>query len=226
MRIKAITPIRVTEAELARRRARYRGLAPPGIEVDVINLPDGNGVPRRLDTPAHIAASDRLVADEIRRIDPREYDAVLPDCVLDPGVASTSGDAPVPVFGILQLSAGFLAALGHRFAAMTRNEAIAEELQACLNRYDLQNRFDEVAILDMTFEDIEDDETWNAAIDDVRARFVSRGVQSVVNGCSAVAVHHRESQILVVDPTRLALQLLGVVAEAGLATVVRPALPA
>jgi allantoin racemase len=218
MRIKAITPIRVTDAELARRQVRYRELAPAGIEIDLVNLPDAPEVPRRLDTAGDIAASDLLVAAEVARTDPADHDAVLPDCVLDPGVTRSAGSAPVPVYGILQLAAGFLGTLGHRFAAMTRNEPIAEELRACLRRYRLEERFDDVAVLDLTFDDIEDDSAWNAAIDRVRDRFADRGVTSVVNGCSAVKVHDREASVTVVDPTRLALQLLAVAAGNGLAT--------
>lgn len=88
---------------------------------------------------------------------------------------------------------------------MTRNEPIAEELPACLRRYDLADRFDEVAVLNLSFDDIDDDDTWNAAIDGVRDRFMTRSVQSVVNGCSAVAVRERGSGAVVVDPTQLAL---------------------
>lgn len=217
MKVKAITPIRVTGEELARRQTRYRDLSPPGVDIDLVNLPDGEEVPRRLDTPDEIAASDRLVAAEIRSTDPSQHDAVLPDCVLDPGVATVGADAPVPVFGILQLSAGFLAGLGHRFAAMTRNRAIGDELRTCLGRYGLLEHFDEVAILDLTFEDIENDQVWNDSIDGVRGRFAGRGVPTVINGCSAVAVHDRAHAVAVVDPTRLALQLLGVAGEHGLA---------
>lgn len=216
MRLKSITPIRVTDAELARRQARYADLAPNGVEIHLVNLPDGPEVPRKLDSADDIAASDRLVAAEIARTDPAEYDAVMPDCVLDPGVVSMMASAPVPVFGILQLAGGFLALVGHRFGAMTRNDPIAEELRACLRRYGLDDRFDEVAVLDLSFDDIEDDETWNAAIDGVRDRFTGRSVQSVVNGCSAVEVRARESDVAVVDPTRLALQVLGLAGGAGL----------
>jgi Asp/Glu/hydantoin racemase len=127
-----------------------------------------------------------------------------------------TGSAPVPVFGSLQLAAGFLALMGHRFGALTRNDPIGDELRACLHRYGLDDRFDEVAILNLSFDDIEDDETWNAAIDDVRDRFAGRSVQSVVNGCSAVDVRAHDGGVAVVDPTRLALQVIGLADGAGL----------
>jgi Asp/Glu/hydantoin racemase len=216
MRIKSITPIRVTPAELLRRQTRYADLAPPPLTIEVVNLPDGDGVPRRLETPADIEASDRLVAEEIHRTDPAEHDAVMPDCVLDPGVLTAEEDAPVPVHGILRTSASFLSSLGESYAAVTRNAPIGDELAACISRYGLGLRFTGVAVLDLSFEDIEDDVTWNAAIDRVRDQFAGAGVRTLLNGCSAVDVHPREDGTAVVDPTRLALELLGVAAGSGL----------
>lgn len=213
MIIKSITPIRVTDAELARRQARYDELAPDGVEVDLVNL-DGPDVPRRLESAGDIEVSDRLVAIEIARTDPGGYDAVLPDCVLDPGV--TTSVSTVPVFGILQLASGFLATLGQRFGAVTRNEPIAEELRACLRRYSLDRHLDSVEVLDLDFDDIERDETWNAAIDTVTDRFLARSVPTVINGCSAVDVADRRAGTVVIDPTRLALQVLGLAAATGL----------
>jgi allantoin racemase len=86
LRIKAITPIRVSGEELARRQARYSRLSPPGTEIELVNLPPGDGSPARLETAEDIAASDRLVAQEALRGAGTEFDAVLPDCVLDPGI--------------------------------------------------------------------------------------------------------------------------------------------
>ena len=40
---------------------------------------------------------------------PAGFDALLPDCVLDPGVADLADTLPVPVFGLLRLSLGLMA---------------------------------------------------------------------------------------------------------------------
>jgi Asp/Glu/hydantoin racemase len=215
MIVKSITPIRVSAVELTRRQARYDELSPPGVSIELVNLADGEDVPRRLESAADIARSDRLVAEEIARTDPAVHDAVLPDCVLDPGVVTTAGSAPLPVYGIVQLASGFLAALGRRFGAVARNQPIAAELDACLRRYTPDAFVDDVAVLDLGFDDIEDEATWNASIDAVTDRFAARGVEAVINGCSAVDVRPRLRGPAVVDPTRLALRVLGVAAATG-----------
>jgi Asp/Glu/hydantoin racemase len=214
-RIKAITPLRVTEFELERRQARYQKLSPPSLQLDVVNLPPGPDVPTSLDTYAACRASDRFVYEAAMQTDPAEYEAILLDCVLDPALDQLEQDAPVPVFGILKLTAGFLASLGHEFAAVTRNQVIGDELQARLEHYGLADKFHRLIILDLTFEDIADDNRWNASIRGALGQLEGTNARSLINGCSAVDVHTDERHsAAVVDPTALALTLLGVAAEA------------
>ena len=224
MRIKAITPIRVGEAELARRQARYEALSPPGVEVELVDLPDGPSVPGRLDSPRDIRTSEGFVIEEASRTDPARYDAVLPDCVLDPGLDRLERECPVPAFGILKLSAGLLVSLGHRFAAFTRNQAIGEELRNRLETYGFLPHFDRVEVLDLAFEDISDDGGWNAALHEAGERFSGSRTTAVINGCSAVEVRPTSGNVaVVVDPTRLALSSLGLAAREGLASGTGPA---
>lgn len=217
MRIKAITPIRVSEAELARRQARYKALSPPGVEVELVNLPDLPGVPDRLDSARDIRASEEVVVGEALRTDPAQHDAVLPDCVLDPGLDRLEHGCPVPAFGILKLSSGLLVSLGHRLAAFTRNRPIGEELRDRLAAYGFLPHFDRVEILNLAFEAIADDEGWNKALREAIDRFSGSSTTVVINGCSAVELHPSSGgTVAVVDPTRLALASLGLAAGEGL----------
>lgn len=204
MRIKAITPIHVPAEELRRRQQRYDAHSPAGITVELVNLPPDDDVPRALDSPADIRASDRLVGREAERTDPTRFDAVLADCVLDPGIDAA---APVPVHGITRLVAAYLAARGQRFAAVTRNAAIGAELVDRIEADGHADHFDRLVVLGLELDDITDEARWDAALDGVRAELASTGVSAIVNGCSAVEVGPADG-IPVIDPTRLALRLL------------------
>jgi len=213
VRIRAITPIRVGATELARRQRRYRRLSPAAIEVTLVDLEDGPDVPRALETEDDVRRSERLVVAEARRTNAEEFDVVLPDCVLDPGVG-VGADTPVPLVGILSLTAHLLAGTGARFAALTRNEAIAAELAAKVRYYGLADRLTEVRVLGLDVATIPDDSAWADAI----GRAVGDlPVATVVNGCSAVELQPHRSGPVIVDPTATALRVLGLVAEAGLA---------
>jgi Asp/Glu/hydantoin racemase len=217
MRVRSITPIRVPEDELERRRERYARLAPPGVDVHLDNLVDGPATPRQLETDDDVARSSDLVLAMALETDPAEYDLVLPDCVLDPAVARVR-EEPVPIVGILQLVATNLAMLGRSFTAVTRNRAIADELADRIEAYGLAGRFHGVDVLDLDFEAIQDDRRWHAALAPSRMAALHRGAQAVINGCSAVDVDDDAPGAPAVDPTGLALRLLGASAD-----VVRPA---
>lgn len=214
LRIKAISPLRLADDEVARREDRYRRLAGDGIEIDLVNLPPG--APERLDSDADIRASEALVHDEACRTDPGRHDLVLPDCVLDP-IVGLVDDVPVPVLGILQLATGHLAALGQPFAAVTRNAAIGAELAKRVADHGHGDRLQSVARLDADFCLISDQDGWADAMRPLAQRLGDEGVRVLVNGCSAVDIpDNRLGLVTVVDPTRVAMRMLAVAAAEGL----------
>ena len=204
MRLRAITPIVVSDDELARRQARYDELSPPQITIHLDNLSTG---PDRLESEEQIRESERLVYREVVDTDPRRYDGIFLDCVLDPSLEELQVDCALPVFGITRLVSGYLASLGLRMAAVTRNQAIADELTARIAAGGWSDTLDGVMVLYLSLEDIADASRWNEAV----AEAVSTGglcADVVINGCSAVEVRPTGGPP-VIDPTALALRLIG-----------------
>jgi len=211
MRITAITPMHVGAAEVARRQARYDRLAPQGLAISVVDLPDRSDTPRALETADDIRASERLVVEVARQTDPATADAIMPDCVLDPGLPELERDSPLLVLGITRLVVGLLGSLGRRFAAVTRNDAIGAELAAVIGRYGWADAFSGVAVLGLSVADITDEARWNQAV--TRAANESAPLKSaavIVNGCSAVEVNDVGTGVPLVDPTALALRLASI----------------
>lgn len=211
MHIHAVTPIRVTDTELARRRDRYEKLSPPGLHVTLQNLPDRSEVPRQLANHEDIRASEAAVATALAALDPTSVDVALPDCVLDPAVGSAA-DVAFPVVGITQLSAGVVATLGTPFTAVARNRAIADELDRILARYGYAG-FEPTRVLNLSFEAIADHEVWNDTVSGLTTELSATPVRQVLNGCSAVDVRPDDSGVTVFDPTKLALGLLALASD-------------
>lgn len=212
MRIRSITPIRVPPGELDRRRDRYARLAPPGVHVHLDNLVDTPDTPMKLDTAQDVAASNDLVLAMARHTDPQAFDVILPDCVLDPAVARDS-DLPVPIVGILQLTTTHLSMFDQPFTAVTRNRAIADELAARVEAYGLAHSFLGVDVLELDLAAIQDEDRWQAAMAPACSAASSRGASMVINGCSAVDVPTRRLGVVTVDPTALALRLMGTMTD-------------
>lgn len=207
MRLLAITPIVVDDAELARRQARYDELAPDGVTVVLEHLDNGTGngadLPRALETEDDVRASEAALQARYAAVDPSGWDGFLPDCVLDP-MAGTDHGLPRPVFGIGRLAAAFVAGQGARLGAVARNPAIAAELDRRLAEYAVPT-VAPTAVLNLSVDDIADDATWAAAV----ARTVEGlDCDYVFNACSAVEVAEQADPPYVLDPTATALTLL------------------
>ena len=105
-----------------------------GQTLAVEDLPDGPTSPIELASRAQITASEQAGLAAGAGTDSAQYDALLPDCVLDPNLIALGEANEVPVrHG--RLSAGFLASLGIRFGVVTRNEVIADEYRMVIERY-------------------------------------------------------------------------------------------
>ena len=217
LRVKSIAPIALPEDQLAWRAQRYRDLAQAAgdIEIELVNL-RGTGAPPSLDTDDQVLASIDLVRAEVMRTDPRQFDVVLPDCVLDPGVFPDE-PSPVPVVGILRLVGFQLAAHGRTFSAVTRNEPIARELQRRVTEYGLDNWFAGVDVIDGGIDLVSNETEWMNRLRGVAAGQRAQAAGTIFNGCSAVNVEHSYMQgVVVIDPAPMALQLLHISASGGL----------
>ncbi len=209
MKLRAITPIVVTDQELHRRRVRYDALAPRGVTIQLDNLKEG---PDRLETTGQIRDSEDLVYREALGTDPDAFDGIFLDCVLDPALEQLQAECSIPVFGITRLVSTFLGSLDLRMAAVARNKAIAEELADRVDASGWSSHLKEVLVLDLTLEDIGDTDLWNRIVAERVAAGDFDEVDTIINGCSAVEVHSADGPPLV-DPTGLALRLIGMGAE-------------
>lgn len=203
MHLRAVTPIVVPPEELARRQARYDAIAPPDVTIHLDNLAEG---PDRLESEADIRRSERLVYQAAVATDPDHYDGVFLDCVLDPALEQLRAESPLPVFGITFLVANYLGSLGLTMAGAARNQAIADELRSRIAAAGWSARLQDILVLDLSLEDISDTDRWNQVLAQHTGRLA--GVDVVLNGCSAVEVTPSEGPV-VVDPTGLALKLIG-----------------
>lgn len=205
MRIRSITPIRVDDDEVARRQERYNRLAPSGWHVTLENLPDGS--PTELGVPGDVRASEKLLLELGAATSPDDYDAFMPDCVLDPSVVELDEASSVTVLGISRLGAHHLAACGHTFGVITRNRTIGDEFSQLMTTYGLDRAYRGAFVLDLGVEAVSDHDAWNAAVRTQAERAREAGVTMLINGCSAVDVATKGTGVRLVDPIELAFDV-------------------
>lgn len=197
MRIFAVTPIHVGHTELARRQDRYRRMLPEDVAIELVDL-DPAG-PRSLATPKDVARSEEMILERFRRV-PQGFDALMPDCVLDPG-AERAEELALPYIGILRRTLDVVRRHQWRAAGVARNSTIAAAMRMRAASYGFDAELSEVAVLGLGVSAITDHESWTAALNDRLRELTARGYQAVINGCSAVDVD--EGMATVLDPLRV-----------------------
>ena len=203
MKVVSITPIHVTDKELARRQERYQRLAPAGVTVELRNL--SHQSPVALDNKNDVQSSDSNLASDISKINADSYDVLLPDCILDPGFRQNRSETTV---GMLDSVMKHLVDAGNKIGAVTRNESIGEELVRRVGEYGYADSFVGLEVLNLSFDAINDEEEWHRALKIAVDRLAEKGATVVINGCSAVNVDQSQLQLPVVDPAELVLQLI------------------
>lgn len=203
MKVVSITPIHVTDKELARRQERYQRLAPAGVTVDLRNL--SHQSPVALDNKNDVRSSDSNLASDISEINADSYDVLLPDCILDPGFRKNSSETTV---GMLDSVMKHLVDARNKIGAVTRNDSIGEELVRRVGEYGYADNFVGLEVLNLSFDAINDEEEWHRALKIAVDRLAEKGATVVINGCSAVNVDQSQLRLPVVDPAELVLQLI------------------
>jgi Asp/Glu/hydantoin racemase len=201
MRLLALTPIAVSDDEVARRQRRYDAIAPAGLRV-VVRRPEA-GLPEELATDADVRASDAALVAAYSAEPAEGWDGFLPDCVLDPAVHAASRLSR-PIHGIGRLTMHALAGSGLRWRSVARNDTIAAELDRLAQRYGTSPA-GPTEVLSLSVADIADHAVWGRALTSAVATL---DCDAVLNGCSAVDVEESGATPVVVDPTVTALRVL------------------
>lgn len=214
MKIVALTPAHVGAEETGRRQARYDQFADGRFEVLVVDQPDRPDVPHSFDTPELIASSQPRVVEQAEAWTFADDEVVMPDCILDTSLESLE-EGTTPAYGILRLNVRAFQGLGLKYGAVARNTAVGNALDARIRGYDASDSYCGTAILDLPTEAVKDTERWNAALAEHVQKLADAGAEVVINGCSAVDVADERWAIPVVDPTRLAIDLIATSAANG-----------
>lgn len=206
MRVYAVTSIHVSAEELTRRQQFYDRASPPGLTVELHDI--GAQAPRALATPGDIRESARLVTAALRAADGAGYDALLPDCVLDPGVVELRGRLATPLHGLLRLTLEHLTTSGQLAGVVTTNRVIADEVTARARDYGRDATLVSTSVLDLPAGTANRTQ-WLTALGKAVNELADAGAQVVVNGCWVAELDNaRSGRVPVIDPVATALPRL------------------
>lgn len=155
-------------------------------------------------------------------------DAVVIDCMADPGLSGAREAVSIPVLGPSQTSMHLAAMLGHRFSVLTVLARLRPQFETLAAVYGLQGKLASVRAVDIPVLELEEDlaETQRQLVRVAEAAVREDGAHAIVFGCTgllgcAEAVRSgllaRGLDVPVIDPVPATLRVAGTLVDCGLA---------
>lgn len=185
MHIRVINPTITTSWEEESLGA-YRDAAGPGTEVSIVTLdwgtPSAEGhVAESLVTPGIIAK-----AIEAER---EGADAVIVDCMGDPGVQACREAIDIPVIGPAEASMHLATVLGYRFSVLTVVDTLIPIVENQALRYGVATKLASVRSFNVPVLDLADSDeaTFGAVMKVAEAAVRDDGAHVLIPGCTGLA---------------------------------------
>lgn len=212
VQVRIVSPITTTGF---RSDEAVAGLASPGVAVSVSQISKGPG---SIESEYEAAMS---VPDTVARIVEAErqgIDAVIIDCMGDPGLRAAREAVTIPVLGPCQTGMHIAGMLGHRFSIVTVMRRLRASFENQAAVAGLSGRLSSVRSVDIPVLELEKDlkVTTGALVDEAEKAVEIDGAEAIIFGCTglmgcAVAVREgllqRGIDIPVVDPIPTAVNI-------------------
>ena len=190
-RVKIISPIKIDEADLRRRRIRYGNQAGPDTEIEVFNLADG---PTSLSTPGDILFCEHAVFQEGINTDQKDFDAILIDCVFDPAVKALREQSPLPVFGPMKVTLPLVMLIANNFSFVARAERQTMWLADLAHQHGFEYRIASARFLGISYQESRKPKIFDAAMKAQLSKAVNEdGAQAIIMGSTTMALEDEVS---------------------------------
>lgn len=223
MKITIINPT-IGEKWLKKNQRFWSGAAQPGTQIEVVSLAWGTAsIESRLDDA--LAAPGVLYrATQAER---EGADAVVIDCMDDPGLFAAREAVRIPVIGPAQASMHVAAMVSHRFSLITTSSKDIPAIEELIARYGISDKSAPVRAIDIPVLQLESDPqaTVAAVVDVAQSAIEKDGAGVIIPGCTVLAelipeieagLEKRSLAVPVLNPARIALRLAESLVSLGL----------
>jgi allantoin racemase len=213
MKIRVVTPV-VEQEILEIVRGEYVNFASSNTEITISGIKeyDGPGLPGPHD-PA-------VVAEMVERVQEAELegmDAVVLDCMGDPGLATARRLVSIPVVGPAEASCHLALCLGANFSVVTMEEDVVL-MKEVATRYGMEQALVSVRVMDITLEELAfgSGPGMEPFVEAALKAVTEDGAHVVISGCNAtVGLSNQVAQRLadighsvpVLEPSWIALDM-------------------
>lgn len=185
-RVKIISPLEATAADLARRQQRYGEQAGPNSRVVVSNLAGG---PAALNTAGDVLTSAAEIFRQNSATSPDEFDAILIDCVFDPAVGELEEATGLPTFGPTRTTLPLIALVASSFSIVARTERQCELLAQTITQYGYGGALCSQRALGITYEQAKQEPLFNRVMVEQLEKAVEEdGAEAIMFGSTTMAL--------------------------------------
>ncbi len=214
MKIRVIAPVTTKEFETA-TLPQYVAAARPDAEISVVGLDRG---PASLESDYEDALAVPDILAKVRAAEAEGMDAVIIDCMADPGLSPARELASIPIVGPAQTAMHLAAILAHRFSVITVLERDIPLICRLALLYGLESNLASVRPVDIPVLELDRDrERLMGVLVEQSARAIQEdGAHIIVFGCTGMrgvakqveqALAERGFAVPVIDPSLAALKL-------------------
>jgi len=214
MKIRVIVPV-TTKEFVAATGPQYTSAARPDVEISVVGLDRG---PASLESDYEDALAVPDILAKVRAAEAEGMDAVIIDCMADPGLAPARELASIPIVGPAQTAMHLAAILAHRFSVLTVLERDIPLIDRLARLYGLESNLASARPVNIPVLELDrDQERLMEALVVQSARAVAEdGAHIIFFGCTGMrglaqqaeqALAERGYTVPVIDPSMAALKL-------------------
>jgi len=224
MRIRVIAPV-TTRSFLGPTEQTYVAAARPDSEISVVGLDRG---PASLESDYEDALAVPDLLNRVRAAAREGIDAVIIDCMADPGLGPARELVSIPVVGAAQAAMHLAAILAHRFSVVTILERDTPLIERLARLYGLKDKFASTRAVNIPVLELDKDggRLLEALIAQSAKAVLEDGAHAIVFGCTGMkglarrvqeGLAQRGCEVPVIDPSLAALKWAESLVDTGLA---------
>ena len=221
LHIRVVTPI---TTQGFRHAEDAKGLESEGVTVDFVNIDTG---PASIECDYEIMMAQPGTIARVIEAERQGADAVVIDCMGDPGLFGARESVAIPVIGPMQAAMGLAAMLGHKFSVVTVLRRILPMIETQAAVYGLSGKLASARAVNIPVLELEKDlaATKRALVAEAKKAVLEDGADYIIFGCTgmlgcAEAVHEGLLQdgldVPVIDPVPTAVNLAAAVVRSKL----------
>ncbi|GEM_PF-371307 len=163
----------------------YRAYCQPGVDLDATNLPQG---PISIESEYDDALASPQIAQLALAAEAAGRDAVIIDCMADPGLRAAQEITSIPIIGAGIASMMLASILADKFSIITVLEQSIPEIERQIRRYGLASRVSSVRAVEIHVQQLRSDKNAlvNQFVEAMRLAIEQDGAHLIVPGCTGM----------------------------------------